>query len=319
MSERRFVRRHSPEWGRMERILAAQQRSPAGADPTFPSLYRRLCQQLALARHRSYGGVVIERLNALALQGQRQLYQRARVPFSAAVATLLGAFPRTVRQHRRTVLWAHLLFYGAALAMFIAVSRQPDLAHSLVPPEALAEYEAMYQGAEGLPGRGADSDVAMFGFYIQHNVGIAFRTFAGGVLCGVGSLVVLLYNALFMGTIFAYLGGRGLGDALFSFVIGHSSFELTAIVLSAVAGLELGLAATAPGHLPRGLALRRAAQRVAPMLYGFAAMLVLAAFIEAFWSSTTWLPSGIKYGVGVALWLAVWAWLLLGGRRRAAG
>jgi uncharacterized membrane protein SpoIIM required for sporulation len=161
--------------------------------------------------------------------------------------------------------------------------------------------------------------VAMFGFYIQHNVGIAFRTFAGGVLFGVGSIAVLLYNALFMGTIFAHLGGRGLGDALFGFVIGHSALELTAIVLAAVAGLELGLATTAPGSLPRGLALRRAARRVAPMLYGFAVMLVLAAFVEAFWSSTPWLPSAVRYGVGCLLWLSVYGWLLLGGRRRAAG
>jgi len=35
-------------------------------------------------------------------------------------------------------------------------------------------------------GRAVDSDVLMFGFYIYNNIGVAFRTFAGGILFGRG-------------------------------------------------------------------------------------------------------------------------------------
>jgi hypothetical protein len=43
-------------------------------------------------------------------------------------------------------------------------------------------------------------------------------------------------------------------------------------------------------------------------------MLLVAAFIEAFWSSTQSIPAGVKYGVSGVLWTVVLAWLLLGGR-----
>jgi hypothetical protein len=46
-----------------------------------------------------------------------------------------------------------------------------------------------------------DSDVLMFGYYIHNNVSIAFRTFAGGILGGVGSIFFLIYNGLIVGAV----------------------------------------------------------------------------------------------------------------------
>jgi hypothetical protein len=43
-------------------------------------------------------------------------------------------------------------------------------------------------------------------------------------------------------------------------------------------------------------------------------MLVLAAFIEAFWSSIGWMRAPVKFGVAAALWLLVLLWLWRGGR-----
>jgi hypothetical protein len=57
------------------------------------------------------------------------------------------------------------------------------------------------------------------------------------------------------------------------------------------------------------------------LVYGAAAMLLVAAAIEAFWSSARWLPSGVKFAVGGACWIAVLAYLAWQGRavRSAAG
>jgi len=48
-------------------------------------------------------------------------------------------------------------------------------------------------------------------------------------------------------------------------------------------------------------------------------MLLVAAFVEAFWSSARWVPDEVKYGVGALCWLLVFAWLGLMGRARRAG
>jgi hypothetical protein len=51
------------------------------------------------------------------------------------------------------------------------------------------------------------------------------------------------------------------------------------------------------------------------LLYGITAMLLIAAAVEAFWSSASWLPSPVKYGVAALCWMAVIAYFTFQGRR----
>ena len=46
-------------------------------------------------------------------------------------------------------------------------------------------------------------------------------------------------------------------------------------------------------------------------------MLVIAAFLEAFWSSMRSIPFSLKYAVGAGLWLLVAMYLYYGGRQYA--
>jgi uncharacterized membrane protein SpoIIM required for sporulation len=50
------------------------------------------------------------------------------------------------------------------------------------------------------------------------------------------------------------------------------------------------------------------------LIGGVMLFLLIAAFIEAYWSSMRWPPPSIKYLVGAALWALVAAYLILAGR-----
>ena len=47
-------------------------------------------------------------------------------------------------------------------------------------------------------------------------------------------------------------------------------------------------------------------------------LLLVAAFVEGYWSSLTRFPATVKYGVGAALWLLVGSYFLFAGRQRHA-
>jgi uncharacterized membrane protein SpoIIM required for sporulation len=154
----------------------------------------------------------------------------------------------------------------------------------------------------------------MFGFYIANNIGVAFQCFASGLFAGVGSLFFLAFNGAYGGAIAGYLTEKGLGSTFYSFVVTHAAFELTAIVLSGAAGLRLGHALLAPGRYTRLQSLVRAAKESAVIIYGVMAMLLIAAALEAFWSSAKWMPQMMKYGVAAICWIAVLSYLTLQGR-----
>jgi uncharacterized membrane protein SpoIIM required for sporulation len=220
------------------------------------------------------------------------------------------------------LLLISVCFYGTALATFAFTRHSPELIYSVMPAEQVAKFERMYdpagESAFSEP-RGAVEGVAMFFYYIGNNVSVAFRTFAGGILFGVGSLLVILFNGLVIGGLAGHIVNAGFVDTFYPFVIGHGSFELTAIVLSGVAGMRMGLALVRPGPLARAAMLARATHGAVPILYGMTVMtvmLVIAAAIEGLWSPAWVVSVPVKYAVGAALWALVIGWLGFGGRGR---
>lgn len=326
MRQTNFVARHEREWDAFGQWLDARADSPRNAraargwqglrDEDVPAKYRRLCQQLALARRRGYSPVVTARLQDLMQRGHNALYRPAPPRWRRGLEFLVADFPRLVRA-QRGCLWASAaLFVLSTLGMYFAVRWRPELIHSLFDPQQLAQFESMYDpdAPAAKLGRDSGSDLAMFGYYIANNIGIAFRTFASGLLAGVGAMLALVFNGLIFGGIAAYLQGIGHGDPFWRFVAGHAAPELSAIVIAGAAGLRLGLDLVAPGQRRRIDALVEAGKVGGKLCIGIFAMLLFAAFVEAFWSSIGWIPGPVKFAVGGVLWVLILGWLSKGGR-----
>ncbi len=321
MSQAGFEKRHRGDWETLSQLLEVVESPSEGTEldlADLPGLYRQVCQHLALARERRYSTDLVARLNALALGGHDVLYRegtRARVDW---LDTLLLAFPRALRARRGALLAAAAAFLVPGGFAYGGVRYDPDLVYLLMEPWQIWQLEAMYDpdSAHFLRERGAASDLMMFGHYIRNNIGIAFRTFAGGMLAGVGSLFFLVFNGAYIGAVSAHLDNVGYSEPFWSFVIGHGSFELTALVIAGVAGLRIGQSLLDPVRRTRTHALVEETREALPLVYGFTAMLLIAAFIEAFWSSMVFLPATTKYAVGAVLWVSVLGYLAAAGRRR---
>lgn len=314
MSPQEFMRRHDAEWQALESSLAPKAARSETAQ--LPGRYRQVCQHLALARERHYPPALVERLNRLVVQAHHQLYQ-SRQPLGGMISQfLLRDFPALVREHWKIFWLAALVFYGSFIAIAVAIWFHPSLIYSVVGAEQVHSYEHMYDPAKRVIGFERDdaSDFLMFGYYIRHNIGIGFQTFAGGMLGGVGSLVILLFNGIGIGAVAGHLTRIGYTETFWSFVCGHGAFELTAIVLCGMAGLLLGHAMIAPGPYSRADALRLKARIAVQIIYGATLFLVIAAMLEAFWSSSTLIPPLVKYIVAALLWSGVTAYFLLAGR-----
>ncbi|MEO8671220.1 MAG: stage II sporulation protein M [Tahibacter sp.] len=328
MKQQTFQSRHAQEWAAFERWLTLRGRprtrdrmldgDDVFSDVEFPAAYRRICQQLALAERRGYSALLVHRLQDLAHRGHLILY-RPKAPRARAVVDFFAAgFPRLVRSQWRVMLIAALLFFAPLIGVIVLLQWRPELVHSLFDPAQLANFENMYDPASSAEklGRESGTDMAMFGYYIFNNVSIGFRTFASGLLAGVGSIFVLIMNGVIIGGVAGHLTAIGYGDPFWRFVAGHSAPELLAIVISGGAGLQIGMALIAPGRRTRGRALVEAGSIGARLVLGVFAMLVLAAFVEAYWSSIGWMPASVKFSVGGLFWLMILLWLWRGGRGR---
>jgi uncharacterized membrane protein SpoIIM required for sporulation len=282
----------------------------------FPRWFRELTQDLNTARAHGFAPEIIERLNILINEGNQILYGQHDWSLKEPIRFILRTFPRKVRAQWRGITAGLLLFYGLAFFFAALTIRFPDLAYEILSESQASNLEEMYnpQGEHFLVPRDVGSDADMFGFYIYNNISITFKIFAGGVFMGAGSLLLLCFNAVVLGTTAGHIINKGLGSTFFPFVIGHGSFELTAIIFSAQAGLTLGYRLFVTQGLSRGASLRRAGKDALPIISGSALLLVLAATIEAFWSSQHQFPLALRYGVGAAGWVLLLGYFLFAGR-----
>jgi uncharacterized membrane protein SpoIIM required for sporulation len=325
LKQRAFEQQHEARWREFDAMLAQAERAwrryrlddKAGAEEFIVS-YRALCRDFSIAKARGYSPALIDYLNDLVIRGHNVVYARRSGFMAAALAFLAEGFPRLIRSESAYVGVSTLAFVGSWIAITVAIAVWPDLIYSVLAPEMVASMEAMYDPEAERFGqeRGAESDFMMFGVYVWNNVSIGFRTFATGLLAGIGTLFILVYNGVVLGAVSVHLVMVGYASTFLPFVIGHGALELTAIALCGAAGLRLGHALIAPGPLPRRQALVVAARIGVRVLIGATIMMTAAAFIEAFWSAMQWPGATMKYLVGAALWLAVFSYFLFAGRER---
>lgn len=335
MKQQQFVAMHETRWELLETWLDSEAHGkqrpsrksrgkspdPSPPDIDFPHLYREVCHHLALARSRMYSQQLIERLGHIVLRAHQRLYRSRSNLRSQIMHFAVAGFPALIRSEWRLVALSALLFLGSMIGMIVTLQFQPDLVYTVMDSEDVRLYETMYnpelQDRFGRESE-SESDILMFGFYIRNNTSIGFQTFAGGLLYGLGTIFYLLFNGIVIGATAGHLTAVGYTTTFWSFVAGHSALELMAIVFSGAAGLRLGLALIRPGRLSRVRALRESARVSVRIIYGAAIMFLLAAFVEAFWSSIAWIAPLTKYGVGIGFWVLLGAYILLPGRRHAA-
>ncbi len=328
MKQQDFENRYQNVWQELEQQLEPVKKKGKGKNKpkpiqrkNQPDLYRQICHLLSLAKQRRYSRYLLDQLNQLAVTSHQNLYQYNRQHNFHILRFIILQFPQTLRKNATFVWIALALLFVPGFILWYLCYTTDDMIYSVMPVEQVRTMEAMYEPGTKALGRerGSDTDFVMFGHYIQNNIGLSFQTFASGILFGIGSIFFLVYNGLYIGAIFGHMTQIGYHDTFFPFVSGHGSFELTAIAFSGAAGLMLGNALIHPGQLSRVDALRETGKEAIIIMYGAALMLLIAAFIEAFWSSSSTVPNEVKYGVGAFLWLVVIVYCVFSGRGSQVG
>lgn len=281
-------------------------------------LYRQICEHHALAKQRHYSPTLVSALHQRVMVGHELIYGKKKSEKGGIIRFVFYTFPARLRQYGWLFWIAFVLLYLPMLVMGVACYLNQELIYSVMPDVQVVMMEEMYNPANRHIGRdstrASDTDLMMFGHYVQNNISIDFKMYGMGIFAGVGTVFVTLYNGVVIGAVAGHLTGIGYGSTFWQFVAGHGSFELMAAVIASAAGLRLGLGLVAPAPYARMDALVVAGKESIEMLLGAALMTFIAAFIEAFWSSSSVIPSTVKYIVAVILWTVVIGYLALAGR-----
>lgn len=319
-----FVRRRSPQWDRLEELLARAGRRGAAAWSEdeleeMLSAYPGLAVDVSRARLHGLDASLQERLNRLAFAAHGLVYQRPRsAPLTRLRQCLVAGYPRLFRRLGGYVALAAALFAVGAVGAFTATRLHPPAAYAFVP-----------QGLE-MPDSGAavtSRDISerfrqiarapMAAGIIANNLSVAFNAFALGISAGILTCYVIFVNAMMLGAFAGHFANHDLVYPLAAFLTPHGVLEIFAILVAAAAGLRMGLSLALPGRRTRGASLRAGARDAVLLVLGTVPMFLVAGLVEGF-VTPAYIPGWVKIVLGCGLGAGALVYLLTAGRNGQA-
>lgn len=275
-------------------------------------LYRSTAADLAIARRRFPGDPVVARLERLTVAARQAVYSERTRRLSPR--RFFGTdYWRRVRERPRLLLIAAVLLIVPGVLGGLWAAEDPGAAIGLVPEDFLPTVES----PGGDRGLSADEKSAFSSQVFTNNIQVSLLALAAGILLGLGTVFVLVFNGLILGVVFGLTFENGQGEPLVEQVASHGILELSCIVVAAASGLRLGEAILRPGRRKRTESLVEEARGAVETVLGTAPWLVLAGFVEGFVS-----PEGIGMVaaliVGAAIAAVYWTLVIVRGRPEAA-
>ena len=247
------------------------------------------------------------------------LLARARLRLTGGNDNVLRQIPRffalqlpaALYRVRWTTLVIALAFVAVGTLVAFWVSGDPALVASLGSQAELEKY-----AEESFTDYYRENPAAVFaGTVWTNNAWIAAQCVMFGVT-GIWPLMVLVQNAVGVGTAAAVMLSFDRGDVFLQFILPHGLLELTCIFVAAAAGLHIFWAWVAPGRRTRGEALAAEGRSLATVAIGLVFALALAGIVEGFVTPQTW-PWPIKIAIGAAALALFLSYMLVVGRRAA--
>ena len=273
-------------------------------------LYRQTAADLAQARRLFPSDPVVGRLEALVTKSRALVYtDRSRT------VDLTGFYRTRYWQLLvgRPVILAiatALLLVPAVIGWVFAIT-DPATAASIVPGGFLWVAETQPQGTD--QGLAADQLAGLSAFILVNNVRVTLVAFAGGILWGFGTIFVMVFNGVILGTVGGLAVGAGNTALFIEAIAAHGLLELSCIVAGAVAGLRLASGLIRPGHQTRRKALTAEAGPAVQLALGTIPFLLVAAVVEEF-VSRTGTSAGPAVLIGVVLGGGYWALAVVRGK-----
>jgi uncharacterized membrane protein SpoIIM required for sporulation len=322
-----FVKRNKSAWEELERLTQQARRSPRSMTPENLSrldvLYRRATVHLARVASRSTDRRLVAYLNDLVASAHGLIYLPPKRSVLSGLGTFLfEGFARVLARHWKAhAISAVLLIGGAVLAYFLSMA-DPLANYALWPREDPRQpgstHEQLLEVLRGNRDQSGGTKFAFASFLFTHNLKVGLLAMALGVLAGIPTALLMIYNGMILGVFVAIHLKAGIDAEMWAWILPHGVTEIGAIILCGGIGLILGRAIVAPALTSRTVALRKAGEEAGLTALGVGGMLCAAAAIESFLRQSH-LSTGSRLafaGASAVFWSAFFVHGLL--RERAA-
>lgn len=278
MKETQFIEQNKEKWAEYENMLKEQ---TPDAEKIY-SLFYSISDDLAYARSHYPNRSVRVYLNNLSRNLFRNVYSGRKTTVRSALDFWKTDVPMALYNTRYEQLAALLVFFVAALIGIVSCLADDQFAASILGKSYVRmTLENIHKG-KPMAVYDENSPFSMFFAIASNNLKVCYIGFSMGIMGGLGTLYILLYNGIMVGTFQFFFAKYNLLWSSFLTIWMHGALEISSIVIGSGAGFSLGKGLLFPGTYSRLQSLLLAARRAITIMIGISPVIVVAAYIESF-------------------------------------
>jgi uncharacterized membrane protein SpoIIM required for sporulation len=314
-----WIHKRRPYWDRLAALLAQSDASGLGQLSRaelqeLALLYRQVAADLSVLRQDATSRTYAQHVNQLLARAHHIIYSGRKTNLLTLFRFLRDEYPAVFQRQIGSVAASALVFVSFGLVGAALTSARPAFMRNFLGPEMIATMERHEMWTEPVV-----SIAPMASSWIMtNNLSVCFITFAGGMVFGLGTFLLLFTNGMELGIIAAACHHYEMSRALWSFVAPHGSLELPSILIAGGAGFRLGRGLLFPGALRWKESVARGGIEATQLVSGIIPLLVIAGLLEGFFSPSH-APVWLKFTVGGLLFTMLNLWLFRPVKKQGIG
>ncbi len=287
MREAQFIKQNKDKWLKFERALTEN-------EPMSPDKLSRL--YLQLTDHLSYSQTFYPEsntsvyLNALASKAHQKIYKNKKESRNRFIQFYTHQFPKEFYRYRYQFYLSLFLFLGfGAIGAFSAATDAGFVRvilgdayvnmtlENIANNDPMAVYKQMNQ-------------MDMFLGITINNIRVALYAFVFGLFLGVGSVFIIMQNAVMLGSFQYFFYDQDLLWESARTIWIHGTIEIFVIIVAASAGLVVGKSILFPGTYTRLVSFTRGVKAGLKIVLSTVPFFIIAGFLEGFVTRQTQMP-----------------------------
>ncbi len=290
MKETNFIDQNKKKWKDFERVLDGQYKDPE----KLKDLFIQVTDDLSYSRTFYSNRSVRVYLNNLAQRVFFSIYKSRRSPVRRLLHFWVDELPQLVYESRQAFRLSFVVFVLSMLLGVFSSVMDPEFPKVILGERYVDMTLENIQSGDPMAVYKQSSAFGMSVGITLNNLFVSFITFIFGALFGVGTLVILIQNAVMVGAFQYFFVEQGLFRESFLTIWIHGALEIPAIIIAGAAGLTMGHGLLFPGTYTRLQAFQRSARRGLKIMVGIAPIIIMAGFIEGYLTRFTEAPDVVR-------------------------
>ncbi|MFC6103192.1 stage II sporulation protein M [Olivibacter domesticus] len=233
-------------------------------------------------------------LNGLAARLHQSLYINKKEQTSRFVTFWKLELPLIFYEYRKQLLYAFIFFITFVVIGAFSAAKDDTFVRLILGDAYVDMTNANIDKGDPFGVYKKMDPFMMFLMIAVNNIKVSCFAFLLGILCSVGTVVLLMYNGIMLGSFQYYFFSKGLGLASVMVIWVHGTLEIAAIILSGAAGLILGNSLLFPGTYTRLISFKRGGKDGVKIIIGLVPIFIAAALLESFVTRHTEMPTWLS-------------------------